>query len=255
MQATEVRAGKRSDSPPDVKPREMELINSSDVDTAFRDTNSSSNGNYRYIVREAVGVFSEPEALERAVDELEVSGFDRAALSILASDGTIVDRVGHLYRNIAEIADNRRVPQRAFVETDSRVEGAAAAIGIPCYICGVAGAGVTAVGFGAATVATVAGGVVGGVVGAGLGALLAGAIIRRHVLEVSQQLAEGGLVLWVGLRDDDAERRALHILAASGGRDVHVHEFEREWTLKDRPLCDVQFDPFLWWPGDRSRYP
>jgi hypothetical protein len=51
------------------------------------------------------------------------------------------------------------------------------------------------------------------------------------------------------------ERRALHILTNAGGRDVHVHEFEREWTLKDRPLSDVQFDPFLWWPGDTSRYP
>jgi hypothetical protein len=63
------------------------------------------------------------------------------------------------------------------------------------------------------------------------------------------------LVLWVSLRDDDSERRALHILTDAGGRDVHVHEFEREWSLKDRPLSDVQFDPFLWWPGDTSRNP
>jgi hypothetical protein len=231
----------------------MDPSNSSDVNTAFRDANSLSTGNYGYNVREAIGVFSVPEALERAVDELEVSGFDRAALSVLASEGTIKDRVGHLYRNIAEIVDGRHVPQRAFVESDSRVEGAAAAIGIPCYIGSVAGAGVTAVGFGAATAAIVAGAVMGGVAGAGLGALLAGAMIRRHVHEVSGRLAEGGLVLWVSLRDDDAERRALHILTNAGGRDVHVHEVEREWTLKDRPLADVQFDPFLWWPGDTSR--
>jgi hypothetical protein len=238
----------------------MDPSNSSDVtriivSTAFRDANSRSTGNYGYSVREAVGVFSVAEALERAVDELEVSGFDRAALSVLASQGTIKDRVGHLYRNIAEIADGRHVPQRAFVESDSRVEGTAAAIGIPCHIGSVAGGGVTAVGFGAATAATVAGAVVGGVVGAGLGALLVGAMIRRHVHEVSEQLAEGGLVLWVSLRDEDAERRVLHILTKAGGRELHMHEFEREWTLKDRPLSDVQFDPFLWWPGDTSRSP
>jgi hypothetical protein len=149
--------------------------NSGGLNPAFRDANSLSTGNYGYIVREAVGVFSAPAALERAVDELEVSGFDRAALSILASDGTIKDRVGHLDGNIAEIVDGRHVPQRAFVESDSRVEGTAATIGIPCYVGGVAGAGVSAVGFGAATVAIVAGAVVGGVAGAGLGALLAGA--------------------------------------------------------------------------------
>jgi hypothetical protein len=234
---------------------EMDPSNSSDVTTAFCDANSRSTGNYGYSVREAVGVFSSPEALERAVDELEVSGFDRAALSVLAPEGTIKDRVGHLYRNIAAIADGRHVPQRAFVESDSQVEGAAAAIGIPCYIGSVAGGGVTAVGFGAATAATVAGAVVGGLVGTGLGALLAGSMIRRQVHEVSEQLAEGGLVLWVSLRDDDAERSALHILTNAGGRDVHVHEFEREWTLKDRPLSDVQFDPLLWWPGDTPRNP
>jgi hypothetical protein len=61
------------------------------------------------------------------------------------------------------------------------------------------------------------------------------------------------LVLWVSLRDDDAERRAL--LTNAGGHDVHAREFEREWTLKDRPLADVQFDPFLWWPEDTSRNP
>jgi hypothetical protein len=217
--------------------------------------NSVSTGTYGYSVHEAVGVFSVPKELERAVDELEVSGFDRATLSVPASERVIKDRVGHLYGNITEIADNCHFPQGAFVETDSRVEGATAAIGIPCYIGSVAGAGVTALGFGAATAATLAGAVVGGVVGAGLGALLAVAMIRSHVHEVSEQLTEGGFVLWVGLRDDDAERRALQILANAGGRDVHVHEFEREWTLKDRPLSSVQFDPFLWWPGDTSKYP
>ncbi|WGR95138.1 hypothetical protein MTX26_04070 [Bradyrhizobium sp. ISRA443] len=232
----------------------MDTSNSSDVITTSR-ANGPSTGNYGYSVREAVAVFSAPEALERAVDELEISGFDRATLSVLASGGTIKARVGHLYRNIAEVADNRYVPQRAVVETDSRVEGAAAAIGIPCYIGSVAGAGVSAVGFGAATAVTIAGGIVGGVVGAGLGALLAGTMIRRHAHEVSEQLAEGGLILWVSLRDDDAERRALRILDNASGRDVHVHEFEREWTLKDRPLSEVQFDPLLWWPGDTSRYP
>ena len=57
-------------------------------------------------------------------------------------------------------------------------------------------------------------------------------------------------MLWVSLGDEAAERRALRILAKAGARDVHVHEIEREWTLKDRPLSEVQFDPFLQWPGD-----
>ena len=50
----------------------MDQINSSDVNTEV--ANVVSTGNYGYVVREAVGVFSTREALERAVDELEVSG-------------------------------------------------------------------------------------------------------------------------------------------------------------------------------------
>jgi hypothetical protein len=233
----------------------MSTDNSGQTDIASLGSNGPSTGNYRYTMREAVGLFSAPDALERAVDELEISGFDRATLSVLASEATIRDRVGHAYRNVAEIADDRHVPRRAFVESDSRVESAAAAIGVPCYIGSVVGAGATAVGFGATTAATIAGCALGGVLGVGLGALLSGVITRWHVREISGQLAEGGFVLWVSLRDGDAERRALHILGNAGGRNVHVHEIQREWTLKDRPLSNVQFDPLLWWPGDTSRYP
>jgi hypothetical protein len=231
----------------------MDTTNSSDAKTALPAADSRSTGNYEYPVREAVGVFLDPKMLERAVDELEVSGFDRAALSVLANEQTVKGRVGHLYRNVSEIEDNRRVPQAAFAETDSQVEGEAAAVGIPFYIGGVTGAGVAAVGFGATMATAVAGAVVGGAVGAALGAILAGAIIHRRAEHVSEQLNEGGMILWVSLRDQDAERCAIQILRKTGARDVHVHEFEREWTLKDRPLSDVQFDPFLWWPGGASR--
>jgi hypothetical protein len=56
----------------------------------------------------------------------------------------------------------------------------------------------------------------------------------------------------VNQRGPSTSRR---LLTNAGGRDVHVHEFERAWTLKDRPLSDVQFDPFLWWPRETSRNP
>jgi hypothetical protein len=129
-------------------------------------------------------------------------------------------------------------------------------VGIPFYIGSVAGAGVAAIGLGATAAATVAGAVLGGVAGAGLGAVLAGAVIRRRAEQVKEQLAEGGMVLWVSLGDADdadAERCALQILRKAGARDIHVHEFAREWTPKDRPFSEVQFDPFLWWPGDRGQ--
>ena len=63
-----------------------------------------------------------------------------------------------------------------------------------------------------------------------------------HVLE---QLSRGGVILWVNMGNDSEERRARQILMDAGGRDVHVHGIQREWTLKDRPLSDIQPDLFL----------
>jgi hypothetical protein len=206
---------------------------------------SATSGTYTYGAREAVGVFADPDMLEAAVDQLEVSGFDRATISVLATDETVKDRVGHLYHDVSEIADGRRVPQGAFVSTDSRVEGKAAAVGIPVYIGGVTAAGIVAVAFGGPLAAVIAAAVAGGAAGGGLGAILATAIGRHHADHVVGQIAQGGLVLWVSLRDDDAERRAVRILNDAGARDVHVHDLQREWTLKDRPLSETQFDPFL----------
>lgn len=76
----------------------------------------NTNGTVNYSVREAVGVFSDVEALEAAVDELEVSGFDRATISVLASDKTIKERMGPLHHTLVEIEDDRQAPGTAFVE-------------------------------------------------------------------------------------------------------------------------------------------
>jgi hypothetical protein len=214
-----------------------------DVKTPERAT-SSSEETWTYRAYEAVGVFADPDALEAAVDELEVSGFSRATISVLATDQTVKERVGHLYRTIAEIEDNGRVPQSAFVSKDSLTEGAAFAVGVPFYVGGTAGA-IAVIASGGALAAAIAVAIAGGAACAGLGALLASAVAHRHREHVVEQLAQGGLVLWVSLQDDEAKRRALQVLTKAGGRDVHVHEIQREWTLKDRPLSTMQFDPFL----------
>ena len=40
-------------------------------------------------LREAVGVFDNPESLQEAIDDLMSSGFDRAELSLLASEEAV----------------------------------------------------------------------------------------------------------------------------------------------------------------------
>ena len=199
---------------------------------------------WRYHVREVVGVFADPDALEAAVDELQVSGFDRAAISVLAADGKIRERIGHLYRSVPRAADDPEAPQAAFISRDSRIEGAAVAVGVPFQIGGFVGAA-AAVAAGGTLAAAIAATILGGAFAGGLGALLALAVARSHAETVRERLAQGGLVLWVSTPDEATETRALAILRRRGAGCVHVHELEREWGPRDRPLSEVQFDPFL----------
>lgn len=197
-------------------------------------------------MKEAVGVFRDPDALEAAIDELEVSGFDRAALSVLATDAKATDQVARFYRTIKEVEDSGRAPRGSFVSRDSRTEGEAAAVGIPLYVGGFAGAAAVAASGGALALA-IAVAIGGGAIGAGFGAILAAAIARHHAEGVREQLDKGGLVLWVSVPDSDAEQRAVAILNKMGAQDVHVHQIKREWAEVRMP----QFDPLLF-EGEKS---
>lgn len=69
---------------------------------------------------------------------------------------------------------------------------------------------------------------------------------------------EGGLVLWVSVPDQDAERRAVAVLEKMGAHDVHVHEIKREWSPSDIPFAAPQPDLFLesdWLPIKHAPIP
>lgn len=202
------------------------------------------NGAVTYTVREAVGVFDSADALETAVDQLESSGFNRASISVLASDKTVKQRLGRLYRSVDEIVDDPRAPQTIFVPQGSRAEGEAALVGVPLHIGGLAD-GFAVVASGGAMALAFAAAIGLGAVGAGVGGLLARVNAHRHVQRVREQLAQGGLVLWLRVRDDETAAHALAILIDADARDPHLHDIEREWILRDRPFACGQPDPFL----------
>ena len=57
-------------------------------------------------IREAVGVLDDAKSLEDAIDELESSGFDRAEISLLASEHAIEEKLGHVYTKTEELEDD-----------------------------------------------------------------------------------------------------------------------------------------------------
>ncbi|SME90371.1 hypothetical protein SAMN06265365_101307 [Tistlia consotensis] len=197
-----------------------------------------------YPVREVVARFEEARAFEDAVDLVERHGVDRAAVSMMASREAVQQKLGHRFRLSSELEDEPAVPQSVFSNRYEIAEAKGAAIGLPVYIGGAgAGLAVFASGGTLAFAAVIA--AAGAAAGAGIGALLSRAISKRHAEHLEEQLAEGGLLLWVRVGDEAQERQVVDLLTSAGGRDVRAHSITRYWGSDDIPLHDFNPDPWL----------
>ncbi|MGC2787429.1 MAG: hypothetical protein WA397_27100, partial [Roseiarcus sp.] len=70
------------------------------------------------VVREVAGVVRTPEVLEKVVDALELAGFDRADIDVMADVETIRKRFGTVFVPVEDFADVPGAPRRAFVHRD-----------------------------------------------------------------------------------------------------------------------------------------
>jgi hypothetical protein len=175
------------------------------------------------MVREAVGAFQDAGALQAAVDELLLNGFDRSALSLMATSDTIERELGHRYRRVEEMADDPNAPHVAYVGVDSPVTGQGAAAAALAYI-GACAAAAGIVASGGALALTIAAAIGAGAGGGAIGALLARYIAGQHALHLQDQLERGGILLWVRTMDERCERLACDILERIGASNVHVHD-------------------------------
>ena len=89
--------------------------------------------------REVVGVFQSLDQLQAAIDDLMISGFDRAQISLLASEDAVSEKLGREYLLVSKPEDNPDTPRTEYVSPESRNEAKAALIGGLCYL-GVRGA-------------------------------------------------------------------------------------------------------------------
>jgi hypothetical protein len=173
-------------------------------------------------VREAVAAFTKAEDLEAAIDELLVSGFSRAELSLLASTDTVRKALAHSFLSTRDLEDDAEVPVTAYVARESVGDAEGAVIGGLMYVGAFLGLG-PIVASGGTVGAAILAAVLGGGGGTALGSVLARFINTSHAEHLEQQLERGGILLWVRTRDTEHEERARKILAGHSGMDVHVH--------------------------------
>lgn len=169
-------------------------------------------------VREAVGVFMSPDALHDAVVELDLH-FPRHAISVLGSKKDIEEKFGSttVPPVIAEMAQD--TPLQAPVRDEEKTIGTAAFIGVSTYV----GAMAVALAAGAVTVpATIAAAIIGGSSGAAISTILAKIFGDNYNKDIEEQIAKGGLLLWVQTLDHQQEELASNIMSKHGARHVKI---------------------------------
>jgi hypothetical protein len=171
---------------------------------------------------EVVAIFHASEHLESAIDELLSSGFDRAELSLLASEDAVAAKLHHCYQPSEDMADDRSVPRTAFVSTAAIGDAEGGLIGALTYVGATVAAGAMVVS-GGALAATIAAAAVAGGAGGLIGAVLARWVGRHHAAYLSAQMENGGLLLWVRAWSPSDEARAVEILRRHAGDRVHAH--------------------------------
>ena len=172
---------------------------------------------------EAVGVFANAESLQEAIDELLSSGFNRTEISLLASEHTVEEKLGHAYKKVEELEDDLSVPRAAYISTEFRGDAEGGLIGGLFYVGALAAYGAIVATGGALATALAAGAAAGGTGGV-IGTVLAKWVGDHHANYLQEQVDHGGLLLWARTRDSEREKRAVDILKKHSGRDVHVHE-------------------------------
>lgn len=152
-------------------------------------------------VVEVVGLFENRHTFDCAVEALLTGGFQRTAISVLAS-----------HTSLEASAPNPAAPQD---------DALTALVGELSYAFPLESAGLL----------TVVGGPISGSIGALMAAGIGGMALKEYLDELTSHpdtdafakaLEEGGLVIWVQVADDAEEAKAGEILTAEGAVNVHL---------------------------------
>lgn len=162
------------------------------------------------------GVLPTAAAVEDVIGALESMGFDRSQFGVLADR-----RVLALGEGAADQAEDPKVHTEAdiFPEVEGAVAGGLIG-GLSYAAAAVAGGAVllTGGGLGVAIAAVLGAGSAGGLVGA----LVANGFHNDHARVMEEQIALGGVVLWIQPRDDAQARSAVSQLKIAGADKVVV---------------------------------
>ncbi len=170
---------------------------------------------------QAVAVFQDAANLDAAVASLVEAGFDRDDVSLLASEATVEDKLGHRYERIEELEDSAEAPRVAYRSLDEFAETERTIANVLTYLPAIIAAG-TVVASTGVVAAAIAGTAISGAV---LSTVLARWIDKAHAEHLQEQLEHGGLLLWVNAPTVEKQGVAFRLLKEHAATDVHLHDF------------------------------
>lgn len=174
-------------------------------------------------VREAVAIFDSRDALQAAIDDLSLAGFQRHELSVLANDETIRDRLGHVPERVEDMAHDPDAPRQSFISPEDIGSGKGVAAGFPAYVGAILATGAV-LATGGTALAAAAAAAAAGVGGGAAGSFLSQWLTDKRNEPMLQHLDKGGILLWVNVGDAARERIAVEILNRHAIREAEVHE-------------------------------
>lgn len=199
----------------------------------------------RIRIREVAAIFHSYEAIEAAVEDLLLAGFDRADMDRLADLDEVHRRIGPVPIAHEELADVAQAPRRPVILREDIWSTMALVVGVLASFSAVL-ATLVVVASGGRTAAAVTAALLAALAAGSIGALLMLRILRspqRKALE--PYMTARGVVLWVRVRSPDREDKAQQILRQHSGEAIRVHEIEVEKRLDEIPLSSLRPDPWL----------
>jgi hypothetical protein len=173
---------------------------------------------------EVVGIFSSVEALDQAVGELFFHGFDQSSLSILANEESVRQQLKENYKKIDELANNDDLPRTAFYAEENFSIAQGAIIGILMFIGITTSAAMVILKQSSLFLALIITGI--SVIGS---ILLARLVAKYHKRYLDLQLKNGGLLLWVQLKDKLLKDKVISILKSNKARNVHLRYIHKNF--------------------------
>jgi hypothetical protein len=160
-----------------------------------------------------VGVFPSADALQAAIQGLELKGFDRAQFGVLST------QADHHPVSASEAEADPTLETQSPDDPESTGTIAAAVVGGLTYLGAMTALGATVLTGGGLGLALLAAAAVGGVGGVG-GLLVAAGFHHDHAEHIDSQLSTGGIVLWIEPRDPAQQTEAAEAMRAAGATDV-----------------------------------